>query len=265
MGEENGVIRDEDMDINEEDIVASRLPKCKTCGRYTYGHAAPVGPKCNLKKLREEEIEAENLVIIEKRKKTVRENRNSVFEENIEGEQNVNRSETTQRSASTSSTIATEQQNLMQTMLLMMQPMLTQQSSQHQQQIEQIQQNNKSQQDVLVNLIRNMSESEGRSSRQSNNNYGHRLPVPEWNKNLSFEAWKRSIKIWRESNPLEETQKLTLILESLKKNTERVELKDWIIQEIDEDYNFDKKDENSILRLIKKMEGKFEVSKWKKT
>ena len=86
-----------------------------------------------------------------------------------------------------------------------------------------------------------MSESDGRSLRQSNNSYGHRLPVPDWNKNLSFEAWKRNIKIWRESIQLEETLKLTLILESLKKNAERVELKDWIIQEIDEDYNFDKR------------------------
>ena len=110
-----------------------------------------------------------------------------------------------------------------------------------------------------------MSEPESRSSRQNSHNYGHRLPVPEWNKNLSFEAWKRNIKIWRDDNPLEETQKLTLILENLKKNAERAELKDWIIQEIDEDYNFDKKDENSILRLLKKMEGKFEISKWKKT
>ena len=85
------------------------------------------------------------------------------------------------------------------------------------------------------------------------------------NKNLSFEAWKRNIKIWRDDNPLGETQKLTLILENLKKNAERAELKDWIIQEIDEDYNFNKKDENSILRLLKKMEGKFKISKWKKT
>ena len=56
-----------------------------------------------------------------------------------------------------------------------------------------------------------------------------------------------------------------MILENLKKNVERAELKDWIIQEIDEDYNCDKKDGNSISRLLKKMEGKFEVSKWKKT
>ena len=144
MGKDSDVIRDEDMDINEEDIVASRLPKCKTCGRYTYGHAAPVGPKCNLKRLREEEIDAENLVTIEKRKKTVRENRDSVFEENTEGEQNETGSGSGQRSASTSSTLQIDQQNLMQSMLLMMQPMLTQQNTQHQQQIERIQQNNKS-------------------------------------------------------------------------------------------------------------------------
>ena len=59
-------------------------------------------------------------------RKIVRENRNSVFEENTGGEQNENGSESIQRSASASSTIPIEQQNLMQSMLLMMQPMLTQ-------------------------------------------------------------------------------------------------------------------------------------------
>ena len=132
MGEDSDVIRDEDMDVDEEDIVASRLPKCKTCGRYTYGHAAPVGPKCNLKRLREEEIDAENLVTIEKRKKTVRENRDSFFVENMEREQNGTGSGSGQRSASTSLTLQIDQQNLMQSMSSMMQLMMTQQNTEHQ-------------------------------------------------------------------------------------------------------------------------------------
>ena len=64
---------------------------------------------------------------------------------------------------------------------------------------------------------------------------------------------------------MNENQKLILILESLKKNTERQELKDWIIQDINEDTTFDMTHEDAISKLIEKMEGKFEVSKWKKT
>ena len=43
----------EDMEISEEDVDLdpNKLPKCKTCGRFTYGHAAPVGPKCSLKRI----------------------------------------------------------------------------------------------------------------------------------------------------------------------------------------------------------------------
>ena len=38
---------------------------------------------------------------------------------------------------------------------------------------------------------------------------------------------------------MNKNQKLILILESLKKNTKRQELKDWVIQQIDEDTTFD--------------------------
>ena len=46
---------------------------------------------------------------------------------------------------------------------------------------------------------------------------------------------------------------------------ERQELKDWIIQETDKDTTFNITHEEAITRLICKMEGKFKVSKWKKT
>ena len=48
---------------------------------------------------------------------------------------------------------------------------------------------------------------------------------------------------------------------ALKKNMERQELKDWVIQQIDEDTTFDMTHEDAISKLIEKMEGKFEVSK----
>ena len=71
--------------------------------------------------------------------------------------------------------------------------------------------------------------------------------------------------MFRDQSPMNETQKLTMILESLKKNKEREEIKDWIIQEIDEDITFDKNHADAISNLIEKMKGKFEVSRWKKT
>ena len=111
-----------------------------------------------------------------------------------------------------------------------------------------------------------MSNSEGTSPRiNPPANYGYKLPVPEWNQDMSFEAWKRKIFNFKAQSLMNENQKLILILESLKKNTERQELKDWIIQEINEDTTFDMTHEDAISKLIEKMEGKFEVSKWKKT
>ena len=54
-------------------------------------------------------------------------------------------------------------------------------------------------------------------------------------------------------------------MESLKKNTERQDLKDWVIQQIYEDATFDINQEDAISKLIENMEGKFEISKRKKT
>ena len=66
---------------------------------------------------------------------------------------------------------------------------------------------------------------------------------------------------FKTQSSMNKNQKLILILESLKKNTERQELKDWVIQE---DTTFDMTQEDVISKLIEKMEGKFEVSKWKR-
>ena len=68
----NNVNTVEDNDENEtEDIDETRMPKCKTCGRYTYGHSQPFGPKCRLIWLREDEIDAENEETLEKRRRTL--------------------------------------------------------------------------------------------------------------------------------------------------------------------------------------------------
>ena len=123
------------------------------------------------------------------------------------------------------------------------------------------------QNETLMNqMIQRLSSSDGTSPRRDPLiNYGHKFPVPEWNRDMSFEGWKQKILNFKEQSSMNENQKLILLLESLKKNTERQELKDWIIQEIDEDTTFNITHEEAITRLICKMEGKFKVSKWKKT
>ena len=82
---------------------------------------------------------------------------------------------------------------------------------------------------------------------------------------MLFEAWKRKILNFKAQGLMNENQKFILILKSLKKNKERQEIKYWIIQEIDEDTTFDMTHEDAVSKLIEKMEGMFEVSKWKKT
>ena len=55
-----------------------------------------------------------------------------------------------------------------------------------------------------------------------------------------------------------------MILESLKNNKEREEIKEWIIQEVKEDAAFDKNKDDAIDKLLEKMEGKLKVYKWRK-
>ena len=59
-------------------------------------------------------------------------------------------------------------------------------------------------------------------------------------------------------------QKINIIVDSLKKNSERLDLKNWVIQSIEEDENFDRSETEAVTKLLNKMEGKFKVSNWKK-
>ena len=91
-----------------------------------------------------------------------------------------------------------------------------------------------------------------------------KIPVPEWNLELSFEAWKRSVLNWSRETRLSPSQKINLVVDSLKKNKERTDIKSWIIQSIEEDASFDRNDKDSVDKLLEKMEGKFKVSNWKR-
>ena len=51
------------------------------------------------------------------------------------------------------------------------------------------------------------------------------------------------------------SQKLNQILESLKKNSERADLKIWIIQTIEEDTEFDRTEAECVTKLLNKMKS----------
>ena len=72
---------DYDMDT---DLDFNKMPKCRTCGRFTYGHTHPYGPRCTMKRKRDEEIEEENKETIEKRRRMMREKDQSVVIEQEE-------------------------------------------------------------------------------------------------------------------------------------------------------------------------------------
>ena len=62
----------------------------------------------------------------------------------------------------------------------------------------------------MTTMFQNMSQSSGGTNPSAN--HGYKLPVPEWNKDMSFDAWKRNLVMFRDQSPLNETQKLTMIL-----------------------------------------------------
>ena len=224
---------DYDMDT---DLDVNKMPKCRTCGRFTYGHTHPYGPRCTMKRKRDEEIEEENKETLEKRRKMMKEKDQSVV---IEQEETLPIPDPETAGGMDPNTANIFQQLLMQQ--------------------NQMQQQN---QTFMTQMFQTLSGSGGMNPPAD---HGYELPVPEWNQDMSFEAWKRKIFNFKSQSSMNENQKLILILESLKKNNEREELKDWIIQEIDEDITFDMTHDDAISKLIEKMEGKFEVSKWKKT
>ena len=61
-----------------------------------------------------------------------------------------------------------------------------------------------------------------------------------------------------------QNQKINMIVDSLKKNSERPELKNWVIQYVEEDATFDRSSNDAVTKLVEKMEQKFKVSNWKR-
>ena len=65
-------------------------------------------------------------------------------------------------------------------------------------------------------------------------------PVPKFSKAMSLEAWKRKLNIWSTNHRyISESLRLSMILDSLKENSDRKELNNLIVYNIKEDANFD--------------------------
>ena len=89
------------------------------------------------------------------------------------------------------------------------------------------------------------------------------LNVPEFNQELSYEAWKSCLYNWTLQIMMPPQRQLLMILESLKNNKERPDLKQWIITAVIEDPTFNKSSPNAVANLMLKMDSKFSKSNWK--
>ena len=94
--------------------------------------------------------------------------------------------------------------------------------------------------------------------------YGKAPPVPQWSKEMSFEAWKRMSIGWNDEVRLSQYQKMLFVLESLKANKERPEISNWVTVNVSEDSSFNLNSSDALKELHARMEREFEVSKWKK-
>ena len=82
---------------------------------------------------------------------------------------------------------------------------------------------------------------------------------------MSLEAWKRKLNIWSTNHRyISESLRLSMILDSLKENSDRKELNNLIVYNIKEDANFDLTAIGAIDQFLQKFKKKFEVSNWKK-
>ena len=159
-----------------------------------------------MKRKRDEEIEEENKETIEKRRKMMKEKDQSVVIEQEEtlpipdpesAEQLDNQDASTAPMNTAAGGMDLNTVNIFQQLLM---------------QQNQMQQQN---QTFMTQMFQTLSGSGGMNPPA---NHGYKLPVPEWNKDMSFEAWKRKIVNFKAQSSMNENQKLILILESLKKN-----------------------------------------------
>ena len=91
-------------------------------------------------------------------------------------------------------------------------------------------------------------------------------PVPKFYKNMTVEAFCKRLKVWNQNQGnSSESLKMTMILDSLKENTEREELKNWVIFNIDDDESFDLTEAGIFNKFLARLKEKFDISSWEKS
>ena len=81
---------------------------------------------------------------------------------------------------------------------------------------------------------------------------------------MTAEAYIKRLMVWIEQHSnVSDSLKMTWILDSLKDNPEREELKQWIIFTIEDDFDLNKA--NVFNEFIEKLKEKFDVSNWEKS
>ena len=69
--------------------------------------------------------------------------------------------------------------------------------------------------------------------------YQQPIPVPVFSRDMTVESWGKKLVVWNEvhEKSISESMRMSMILDSLKANTERKNLKSWIINNIEEARN----------------------------
>ena len=257
------------MNTSEEEIITrTNWKRCTNGRRQMFGHDPGRGSNCKMNPLNDDDLVIHDRRILLKRHEKVRRgsnddlepvdhsSRNTSHESRSESSRNTSEESSQQSSSNTfqepqnpSSANATGgQNNGMFTPNMFQNPMFMMNMDP-----------NQANQNMMFNPMMMMMMNSGMMMSQN-----MKVPVPEWNKELSFDAWKRNLESWSKEAMMTPGQKINLVVESLKKNSERSELKSWVIQDIEEDEKFDRNNQDSVRKLLEKMESKFKISSWKK-
>ena len=90
--------------------------------------------------------------------------------------------------------------------------------------------------------------------------------VPKFSKKMNVELFLKTLKVWNNSHSfLEESLRMTMILDSMKENTEREDLQNWVIFNIYEDKDFKLEEAGVMVKFEERLKEKFDISPWEKS
>ena len=261
--EDNQVLSEE-----EEELVWLR--RCKKCRRPTTKHPKPSGQRCNQPELTEAEM-----------KEYERELKRQLEEEELQREQQREQEEAAAAVVDNSGRNANEGNDVMRQLVsLFGQVINMNQNNQSTESSGSERENQMNNLQQMQNMVDNLAPRGGRQARAGNRQqqqpqppqqYDYRMyqppvPVPVFNKDLSVEAWAKKIIVWNENHDhMKESMRMSMILDSLKSNEERKNLKSWIINNVEDDDNFDLRKVGIVDSFLELLKTKYDVSNWQKS